>query len=543
MFENIAAIDIGTCSIKVVTVRTGLTDFQIKNMLYKDIDFEVENKDDAIKDALLKIIDEAELQGYTILTNIPQEKTIIRNLVFPFNDMYKIAEAIPFEAEENIPFQLDDVIIDFLPLKNKDTKEGKILLSAVHKDNIHDFLIPLKDVNLQPIRIGMESMALFECYRYFNKVSDETIIQIDIGHNKTIVNIISNNNLLYTRSISLGISLIYKYISELCQISYSEAIKLLEDLNLDLTSLDNNLQRDYYKTIKLNKRKLENIYNNSIGIFNDLLEQISLTIRSFFTEFKKIEFTRIIISGGASNINGIGTILSKELLLPVVSLPFLKEYPESKIQTQFPIAFGTILSYLEKKYKSINFLKDEFSLSSAKSSWRIYYLSGVFSFLTVILLIINIILSSYLKSETNQKYNDILNKRLKNYFHTSDVTENPISEAMKILKKEKKELENLDVFLISKENMLDILNNLLSFFPKDETFELKNIVINERIIKVNGLIESSINIDEFKNKLIESKKFESVTLNTNIKRKNKVRFSMSIKLKLENKPTKKTGKE
>ncbi|MDY6934354.1 MAG: pilus assembly protein PilM [Spirochaetota bacterium] len=534
MFENLAAIDIGTSSIKVITVKTGIKDFQIKSFAYEDVDHDIDHHEVAIKDTLTRILEGYSLKGYKILINLPMERTIIRNITFPFNDMEKIAKAIPFEAEEIIPFRLEDIIMDFYPLQSKGSEDGRILLAASHKDNIQDFLKPLEELDLRPTRLGIESMALYECYRYFNKIENETIVQLDIGHNKTIINIIKDNDLYYMRSISIGTSIIYKYISELNKTSHAEAAKLFEHLNLDLTSLENNIQKNYYKNYNINKDKLKKIYDKTLEFVYELIEQITLTIRAFNSDFGRTEFNRIMISGGGSNIIGIGSILSKDIELPVASLPFLDEHDEIRIQTQYPIALGIILSYLNKRHTAINLLKGEFVSEEAHSSRKVYYLAGAFVSLSIIILIVNILLTSFLKSDINKEYNHILNERLKRYFNTKQTTEDPIGEATKILKNEKKELGNLNIFLNSNEGMMDILNNLLSFFPKDESFELNNLVINERIIKINGLIESSRNIDEFKNKLIESKKYDSVTLNTNINRKNKVKFSMSIKLKLLN---------
>ncbi len=140
MFENIAAIDIGTSCIKLVTLKTGLRDFQITSLSYEDIDFTIEDPEEAQRDAFSRLLNGKNLKGHTIYTNLPMEKAIIRNINFPFSDVEKIAEAIPFEAEENIPFKIDDLSMDFQPLKNIDPKEGRILLAATHRDTIFDFL-------------------------------------------------------------------------------------------------------------------------------------------------------------------------------------------------------------------------------------------------------------------------------------------------------------------------------------------------------------------------------------------------------------------
>ena len=83
--------------------------------------------------------------------------------------------------------------------------------------------------------------------------------------------------------------------------------------------------------------------------------------------------------------------------------------------------------------------------------------------------------------------------------------------------------------------MINILRDILSYFPKDESFELKNLLIQESVIRIDGTIGSSVKIDEFKNKLKETKKYDDVNLRTNIRRGNEVSFNMTIKLKISDK--------
>ena len=536
MFENIAAIDIGTSSIKAVLVRTGFKDFQVKSFAFENISQDNENKGDAIKEALKRFIDESDIKDCLILTNIPMEKVLIRDITFPFSDIKKIEEAIKFEAEENIPFPIDEVIIDFKPVQSTETGERKVLLAAAQKDTIRAFIGFFSEYGLKPAMMGLESQALFECYKYFNKIENETVIQLHIGNYKTIVNIIQNNNLLFTRSISIGTGLIYRRISESAKIPITEAAALFENLNLDLHSFDSNLQKDEYKNNKITKNVLRNIFNISTEVINELIEQVLLSRKAFSLNYDDPEFSRIIISGGGANIAGIGSLISNEFVLPVVSQPFIEDNREPRIQTQFPIAFGTVLVYLNSSQKTINLLKDEF-LPEIASSRKKYYLAAAFGVLTIIILIINLVSTSYLKSESNTKYTDILNDRLKKYFHTRKASSDPVKEAMKIVSEQKKELENIEALVHTDKKIIDTLKDILSFLQKGETFTLKNMVINETIIQINGAAGTSQNIDDFKNKLINSKMFDNVTLNTNIK-KDAVNFSMTIKFKIAEKTLK-----
>lgn len=540
MFENVAAIDIGSSSIKMLIVRTGFKNFKVTSMSYEDVE-PGKSSEETIGAALARLLDEDRLSGCVILSNLPMEKTVIRNISFPFSDVEKIASALPYEAEENLPFKIDELVMDFQTLKSPQPGEGRIMLAAATKESVRDFISILQAHQIPPLRLGLESNALFECYKYFNQMPEESVIQVDIGNNKTIVNIIQNTQLLYTRCVPLGIGAVHRYISSIAKISMAEARRLFESLNLDLTSLENNYQREIHKSLDLSRGRVKQIYDKTIDVVEQIIEQISLTIRSFAVEYGNLGFNRALISGGGSNIAGIGFLLSRELDLPVVALPFLQDYSERRIQTQFPIVFGTVLSYLDGRLSSANLLKGEFLPDIAGTSRKIYYLAGSFAALSLILLLFNLTAWSIERFRSNARGNEMLNERLMKYFHTRQESSDPVKTAMKIVADEKKELGGMDILVQSNQRVIDLLMDIIQQFPRGMGFQLANIVINENVVRIDGSVSSSRDIDDFKNKLNDSRIFESVDLNTNITKKNEISFSMVIKQRVAGKQRRQSG--
>lgn len=527
MYGDIAAFDIGSTSIKLIKAKSGFRDFEVKSFEYRGCEQDVCN----MADILAEIIGTENIEGYKIISNLPMEKTIIRNISFPFSDVEKIAEAIPFEAEEHIPFKLDDMIIDFQPMKSSKENEGRILLAAAHKDNVFDYLKIFEELNIKPVMLGLESTSLFECYRYFNTLENESVIQLDIGNNKTIMNIIISNSLVYTRSISAGIGEIIKSISEILKISISEASNVYESLYLDLRSAENNTKKDYYKKLKISKPNLLKIYKSALALADELTEQVLLTIKSFSVDNGEIIFSRILISGGGSNLTGLQAKLTTEVDIPAVQLSFMEDNRDQRIKTQFPIAFGLLVSFLKNKKNSINFLKGEFLPDVAGSSYKIYYLAGFFAILGLTVLIVNLLSAFFLTLGTNKKYRETMDYQFRKYFQTKPVTDDPVSEARKIVQKEKKELEVIDNLMSDNESVIDILDIISGQFPGDENFDLKSLVVNERIIRIDASISSGKKIDDFKDRLNQKKLFESISVNIKNSKKNEVLFSMNIKLK------------
>ena len=518
MFENIAAIDIGTSSIKMVLAKKGLRDFNITDLMVEKIDSSADSQEDAAREALARLLEKNQVKGYSYLTNLPMEKAIIRNITFPFTDRAKIAEAIPFEAQENIPFNIDDLDLDFQMIHSPTDTEGRVLVAATHSDTVFEYMKFLELLDIRPIAMGLESNALFECYSYFAWSGDENVIQIDIGQNKTIINIVRDNKLLFTRCVSIGTGLIIKIIGDALDLSFADAQKTFEGLRLDLHDYDANIKKNHFKTYGISKPKLKQIHAKSLDIITDIVEQLNITLKSFSLDNGSLQFQRLLCSGGGSNIIGICQVLQKETGIPTS-------------QAEFPIAFGMALSYFTRKNNSINFLKGDYLPDYVAESKKQYLLAGVFAGAAIVILLINLALSSVFQARTDSRYTEALDQQFKRYFQNRTLSGDPLEEAEKIVRTERKELDSYRSVVTSNMSMLEALSSVTSVFEKDPSFQLKNLVIDEEVIRIDGDTDSGTKVDTFKNKLVESGKFESVTLNTSAAKRDLVTFNIVIKMK------------
>jgi hypothetical protein len=115
------------------------------------------------------------------------------------------------------------------------------------------------------------------------------------------------------------------------------------------------------------------------------------------------------------------------------------------------------------------------------------------------------------------------------YFHARQPAEDPIKAAAAMLNEEKKQLDTIDALVQPGDRVIDLMTDITEKFPGDPDFQLSNMVVNEGIVRIDGQVSSSRIIDDFKNRLLETGKFGSVDLNTNISRKNEIGFSLVIK--------------
>ena len=534
MFDNIASIDIGTSSVKLIKAKRGLKKFELISALIENIDPDSFNDDytAAVENALRNILEKEDLTDFKIVTSMPADRILLRNITFPFNDITKITNAIPYEAEESIPYPMDMVTLDFQTVPSGNTESRSVILGAVNKDYLQSYVEIFKKYGLNPVFSGIESNSMLRCYEYFNSVNDETILQIDIGNRKTVVNIVKDTSLLYTRGISSGLGILVEKISEILNVSLTDARRILESLDIDLTSFEINLKNDTIKNLNISKPKMKLIFHETFDLISSIMDEITFTIKASgeYAEYSK--FSRIIITGGGSNIKGVSKIIGDVSGLPVVFMPFLTGYIDTDIRSRFSVCLGNLLVFMNNRSTSINFLKGDFTPETGSGSLRMYYLPLLFAALTVFFLLINFSSTIFFVVRSNSYTDAILQQKFKKYFNTQTIPKDPIREASILLANEKKELSVLKEMLGEEVLFMPALSTIIKNFSGAEGFDIKKINYDGKSMLIEGEIKKSGDLEEFKKNLLNSGEFESVTVNIRDTSSSRSLFTISIKQKL-----------
>lgn len=534
MFDNIASIDAGNSSVKLIKAKRGLRNFEIISVTMEEYDLELFETDStaAVNNAIQKLLVNEDLSEYRIISTISSDRVIFRNITFPFSDISKIAEAITYEAEESIPYPVEGVVIDFQLLPQDSGSGRSVILSALTREFIEDKIRSSRESGIPLQYAGIEANAHLRCYEYFNSVSSENIIVIDLGHQKTVADIIKDSRLLFTRSVGTGIYDIINFISGTLNVNLNEARRILRELDLDLASFDSNIKNENFKQLNISKPKLKKIHDYACEVINRIVDEISLTIKagSSFNDF--IEFSRIIITGGGSNLRGISKIISEETGIPVVFMPFLSGYLDIDIRSRFSVSLGNLLVFMNHKNDSINFLKGEYSSDAADNTSSKYILPAFFLTLAVAVFILNILITFIQVSRSNSYTDELLKQKFRRYFGVASQTDDPVKEAGLLVQKEQKELNVLKDLLGDEASFMPLLNLISESLQGADGFAMKKMTFDGQSVVIEGETSKSSDLETFKKNLLDSGELESVSINIRDTSKSRSLFTMTIKRKL-----------
>lgn len=167
----------------------------------------------------------AGVEGLNVVSAVSGRAVIVKKVVMDKMNPDDAKEAIFWEAEQHVPFDIDDVCLDFQVLKEDvGANQMEILLVAAKKEmvNLHAELI--RDAGFSPIIIDVDSFAVQNAYEAtlteeWTKVSG----LVNIGSDVTNINIVHNRIPLFTRDLSVGSTVFVENLQKELGLSFEEA--------------------------------------------------------------------------------------------------------------------------------------------------------------------------------------------------------------------------------------------------------------------------------------------------------------------------------
>jgi len=153
---------------------------------------------------------------------------IIKRVSIPQMSEDELSGSIKFEAEQYIPFDIEDVNLDFqiLGLAEKDNMMDVVIVAA-KKDKINEYVTVAKEAGLTPLIVDVDAFALENMYELnYDVKPDENVAIVNIGASMININILKAGVSLFTRDSTVGGNLHTEALQKEFTISYANAEKL-----------------------------------------------------------------------------------------------------------------------------------------------------------------------------------------------------------------------------------------------------------------------------------------------------------------------------
>jgi type IV pilus assembly protein PilM len=239
-------------------------------------------------------------------TSLSGHSVIIKKISLPAMSAEELGESIQWEAEQYIPFDINDVNLDYVPLTTPGSGENiDVILVAVKKEKINDYTSVIAQAGKNPQLVDVDAFAVQNAWEANYPVEEGRVMAlVNIGASVTNVNIISGTSSLFWRDITFGGNQYTDAIQRELSLSFAEA----EGLKRGQPAGDHTIQQ-------------------VIPILNSVSEDFASELRKtldFFTATSGAErVDAIMLAGGGASVLNLETILRDKFGIEVeVMNPF-----------------------------------------------------------------------------------------------------------------------------------------------------------------------------------------------------------------------------
>ncbi|NWF99140.1 MAG: type IV pilus assembly protein PilM [Nitrospirae bacterium] len=318
--KSIIGLDIGSAYLKVVQLKDtkGGYELELMDMLQLPPELIVDGSIiDSIRlvEALKELASKAKIKGKDVVISMAGHSTvIIKRVSLPDMSEEELYESIKFEAEQYIPFDIEDVNLDFQILGPKEEPgQMDVILVAVKKDIINDYLTVVKEAGFNCQIVDVNSFALENIYEINYEIEpNKNIALINIGASTINMNILKGGISIFTRDSAVGSNLHTEVLQREFNLTYEVAERLKRG-----EAVENVPPQDAFSVMELASEEIIGEVNRSLEYFHE-------------------DVNEIILSGGCAIIKDFPKLLAEKT---GVETKVIQPFKNIKIPKKFDTAY------------------------------------------------------------------------------------------------------------------------------------------------------------------------------------------------------------
>ncbi len=276
---------------------------------------------DAVGQAIRNVVKRANAKSKKAAVAVSGSAVITKVITMPAAlSEQEMENQIELEADQYIPYPLDEVNIDFEVLgpSEKNPELVEVLLAASRAENVEDRVAALDIAGLTAEVVDVEAYALERaCTQLYDswpeQGEDQTIAVVDIGAVTTTLNVLHDRRIIYTREQNFGGKQLTEEIQRRYGLSLEEA---------GMAKRQGGLPDNYVSEV--------------LDPFKEAMaQQVSRSLQFFFSASPYNRVDQVVLAGGSSSIPGIDDLVEEKLgVAASIANPFAKMSVSSRVKPQ-----------------------------------------------------------------------------------------------------------------------------------------------------------------------------------------------------------------
>jgi type IV pilus assembly protein PilM len=299
--KSLVGLDIGSSAVKAVELKPSGRSYRVAAFGMQPVppDAIVDGAiidAGAVADAVRRVFDANKaFKAKEVCASLSGNAVIVKKITLPVMTPSELDDSIAWEAEQYIPFDIQDVNLDYQILETGTGAESRgsmdVLLVAAKKEKIGDYTGVIAQAGRTPIIVDVDAFALQNAYETnYGLEGQEVVVLLNAGASAININILQGDQSVFTRDVSMGGN------------AYTEAVQKELDLPFDAAE-------QIKKGIPVDGAT----YEEAQPVLHAVTENVLLEIQKTFDFFKATassdQIDRIMLSGGASRVDGFREML------------------------------------------------------------------------------------------------------------------------------------------------------------------------------------------------------------------------------------------
>ena len=302
--KGLVGLDIGSSAVKAVELKSGGkggAEHQLVNIGMEALPPEaiVDGAimdSGAVIDAIQRLFTSQKIKTSDVATSVSGNAVIVKKISLPQMSPEELAESIHWEAEQYIPFDIQDVALDYEVIEGSGGGGNMdVLLVAVKKDKISDYTSVITQAGKTPRIVDVDVFALQNCHEInYGADSGRVVALLNLGAAITNVNIVRGSNSLFNRDIAVGGNLATDALQKDLGLPYESAEALKRGEQVEGTLPDS--------VFPVLQSTAENI-----------VSEIQKTFDFFRATTQEERIDQVYLAGGSARLQGLRELLMERL--------------------------------------------------------------------------------------------------------------------------------------------------------------------------------------------------------------------------------------
>lgn len=172
--------------------------------------------------AVLELVDKLKIKGKPVWYAIAGHVVFTRFVKLPPFQDDKADQIVEFEARQNVPFPINEVIWDYEFLGEKTGPEREVVLVAIRADALNDINFQLESNHVSVAGVDLAPMAVYNAFRHAYPDVEESSLIVDLGSKSTNL-VFAEGDRLFTRNILVGGATVSGAIAKEMQLQFGDA--------------------------------------------------------------------------------------------------------------------------------------------------------------------------------------------------------------------------------------------------------------------------------------------------------------------------------